>query len=144
MAMEVRSRIAAETAAVVPFHCIICFEEFKLHERLPVVLPCGHTFVCGPCSQRLTRCMECREPLYYTVPKNNNNHNNTNNNKPAGQSSSSPMACSQLQQQQRTTSRGGGGGGGRYSPAVPVAAHPIHLPSRKLPFLFPRTWSLFP
>lgn len=67
--MEVRSRIAADTAAVVPFHCIICFEEFNLKDRLPMVLPCGHTFVCQPCSKRLKRCMECREPLFYTIPK---------------------------------------------------------------------------
>ena len=68
--MEERSKVAAATAAVVPFHCVICFESFCLKERLPVVLPCGHTFVCAPCSKRLKRCMECREPLFYTVPKN--------------------------------------------------------------------------
>ena len=67
--MEERSKIAAATAAVVPFSCVICFDAFCLKERLPVVLPCGHTYVCQPCSKRLKRCMECREPLYYTIPK---------------------------------------------------------------------------
>lgn len=67
--MEVRAKVAAATAAVVPFNCIICFDEFNLKDRLPMVLPCGHTFVCGPCSKRLKKCMECREPLYFTVPK---------------------------------------------------------------------------
>ena len=67
--MEARSKVAAETAAVVPFHCVICFDSFCLRERLPVVLPCGHTFVCQPCSKRLKRCMECREPLFYSIPK---------------------------------------------------------------------------
>lgn len=67
--MEARSKVAAETAAVVPFHCIICFDSFCLRERPPVVLPCGHTFVCQPCSKRLKRCMECREPLFYSIPK---------------------------------------------------------------------------
>lgn len=61
-----RLRVAAATVNVVPFNCIICFEEFNLKDRLPQVLPCGHTFVCEPCSKRLKRCMECREPLYYT------------------------------------------------------------------------------
>ena len=47
-------------------HCVICFEEFSLKDRPPVVLPCGHTFVCLDCSKRLKRCMECREPLFWT------------------------------------------------------------------------------
>jgi hypothetical protein len=133
--MEIRSRIAAETAAVVPFHCIICFEEFNLHERLPVVLPCGHTFVCAPCSKRLKRCMECREPLFYTIPKHNNN--NINHSKGPSSSSSSPMTCaSQSQQQPARQSRlaattgvnnissSSSSGGGRYSPAPLTPPHP--------------------
>lgn len=61
------SKVAAATAAVVPFHCIVCFDEFSLTQnRPPVVLPCGHTYVCAPCAKRLKRCMECREPLFYT------------------------------------------------------------------------------
>ena len=47
-------------------HCVICFEEFSHKDRPPVVLPCGHTFVCLDCSKRLKRCMECREPLFWT------------------------------------------------------------------------------
>lgn len=61
--------MAAATAAVVPFSCVICFDEFNLKNRQPVVLPCGHTFLCEQCSKRLKRCMECRVPLFYTVPK---------------------------------------------------------------------------
>lgn len=68
---EDRSRVAAATAAVVPFHCVICFDEFTLRDRPPVVLPCGHTYVCAPCSKRLKRCMECREPLYYSLKFDN-------------------------------------------------------------------------
>lgn len=49
-------------------HCVICFEEFSLRERPPVILPCGHTYVCLVCSKRLKRCMECREPLFWTPP----------------------------------------------------------------------------
>jgi Zinc finger, C3HC4 type (RING finger) len=65
---EERSKVAAATAAVVPFHCIVCFDEFSLSQnRPPVVLPCGHTYVCAPCAKRLKRCMECREPLFYTL-----------------------------------------------------------------------------
>jgi hypothetical protein len=49
------------------FHCMICFEEFHPEERFPVVLPCGHTYVCSACANRLDKCMECRMPLYTTV-----------------------------------------------------------------------------
>ena len=62
--MDSRSRVAAATAAVIPFSCVICFDEFSADERLPMVLPCGHTFVCLQCTKRLKRCMECREPLF--------------------------------------------------------------------------------
>lgn len=47
-----------------------------------MVLPCGHTYVCLPCSKRIKRCMECREPLFIkTTPSLNNNHNNHSNNR---------------------------------------------------------------
>jgi len=46
------------------FHCIICFEAFNLEDRPPVILPCGHTYVCAPCSKRLDKCMECRTSLF--------------------------------------------------------------------------------
>ena len=68
---EGRFKVAAATAAVVPFHCVVCFDEFSLKERPPVVLPCGHTYICAPCAKRLKRCMECREPLFITVKHNN-------------------------------------------------------------------------
>jgi Zinc finger, C3HC4 type (RING finger) len=68
---EGRFKVAAATAAVVPFHCVVCFDEFSLKERPPVVLPCGHTYICAPCSKRLKRCMECREPLFITVKHSN-------------------------------------------------------------------------
>eukprot|EP00934_Nitzschia_sp_Nitz4_P003631 Nitzschia sp. Nitz4//scaffold35_size145790//23246//25011//NITZ4_003012-RA/size145790-augustus-gene-0.112-mRNA-1//1//CDS//3329549070//3621//frame0 len=55
-------------AAEVSLHCIICFEEFDVKDRPPVVLPCGHTYVCIVCAKRLRKCMECREPLYWTPP----------------------------------------------------------------------------
>lgn len=50
------------------FHCIICIEEFDPKDRYPVVLPCGHTYVCNHCAERLTKCMECREPLLISDP----------------------------------------------------------------------------
>lgn len=55
------------------FHCMICFEEFHPDERYPVVLPCGHTYVCNLCGDRLDKCMECRTPLFITVPRNQAN-----------------------------------------------------------------------
>mmetsp|Transcript_26453 Transcript_26453/g.56836 ORF Transcript_26453/g.56836 Transcript_26453/m.56836 type:complete len:120 (+) Transcript_26453:218-577(+) len=45
------------------FHCMICFEEFDPQTNYPVVLPCGHTYVCIACANRLDKCMECRTPL---------------------------------------------------------------------------------
>jgi hypothetical protein len=45
------------------FHCMICFEEFDPATNYPVVLPCGHTYVCIECANRLDKCMECRVPL---------------------------------------------------------------------------------
>ena len=49
------------------FHCMICFEEFDPINNFPVVLPCGHTYVCNNCANRLDKCMECRTPLEMKV-----------------------------------------------------------------------------
>jgi hypothetical protein len=52
------------------FHCTICFESLNLSDRSPVVLPCGHTYICELCAKRLDKCMECRAPLKNTsVPQ---------------------------------------------------------------------------
>ena len=56
------------TASPFSFHCIVCFEEFCQEERYPVVLPCGHTYVCNECANRLDRCMECRTSLAMMLP----------------------------------------------------------------------------
>ena len=64
-------------------HCVICYEEFDLKDRKPVVLPCGHTYLCAVCAKRIKICHECREPLYWNPPKqtqpqhmiNNHQHN---------------------------------------------------------------------
>ena len=50
------------------FHCIVCFEEFEQEERYPVVLPCGHTYLCIECARRLDKCMECRTSLSIILP----------------------------------------------------------------------------
>lgn len=50
---------------------MICFEEFYPEDRYPVVLPCGHTYVCNVCANRLDRCMECRTPLFTILPLSN-------------------------------------------------------------------------
>lgn len=50
------------------FHCMICYEEFHAEARWPVVLPCGHTYVCCVCAERLDKCMECRTLLYKYAP----------------------------------------------------------------------------
>lgn len=66
----------------ITFNCIICYDRFDREERPPVILPCGHTFVCQVCSKRLTKCMECRTDLFMEVNTTNNtpNSNNSNNN----------------------------------------------------------------
>lgn len=53
-----------KTVAPFSFHCVICFDAFDVDHRPPVVLPCGHTYVCEPCSKRLNKCMECRTSLF--------------------------------------------------------------------------------
>jgi Zinc finger, C3HC4 type (RING finger) len=63
------SQVSAEAAAVATLHCVICFDEFNLNDQPPVVLPCGHTYVCASCSKRLKVCMECREPLFWIPPR---------------------------------------------------------------------------
>lgn len=50
------------------FHCMICFEEFHHADRYPVVLPCGHTYVCHICAEKLDKCMECRTLLTWSIP----------------------------------------------------------------------------
>jgi hypothetical protein len=59
----------AGAATEVALHCMICYEEFDLKDRHPVVLPCGHTYVCIVCAKRLKKCMECREPLFWNPPR---------------------------------------------------------------------------
>lgn len=48
---------------------MICFEEFDTDRRFPVVLPCGHTYVCNQCAERLEKCMECRTSLIQIIPR---------------------------------------------------------------------------
>lgn len=71
--MEVQSkRVATAVASVVPsqpFHCEICCEEYTRVDRPPVVLPCGHTYLCAICAKRLDVCHICREPLFVTMPQ---------------------------------------------------------------------------
>jgi len=45
---------------------MICYEEFDTDNRFPVVLPCGHTYVCSECANRIDRCMECRTSVFET------------------------------------------------------------------------------
>jgi len=54
---------------------MICFEEFNIETRFPVVLPCGHTYICNECAKRLDKCMECRTPLVEFVPNNTGGQN---------------------------------------------------------------------
>ena len=53
---------------IADLHCVICFDAFCPHDRPPLVLPCGHTYVCSPCASRLDVCMHCRLPLRASLP----------------------------------------------------------------------------
>ena len=64
-------------------HCVICVEEFDLKERIPVVLPCGHTYICKVCVQRIKICHQCREPLYWNPPRPQQQPNNHMHRSPA-------------------------------------------------------------
>jgi len=55
-------------------NCVICFDPFDEKERYPVILPCGHTFVCVECASRLDNCHECRQSLF-VEPKHIINNN---------------------------------------------------------------------
>lgn len=39
--------------------CIVCFTSPKSH----IAAPCGHQSVCAACSEKMTRCPYCREPV---------------------------------------------------------------------------------
>jgi hypothetical protein len=52
-----------------------------MEKRYPVVLPCGHTYICNECAERLDKCMECRTPLFTIInPGNTNNASTTQSN----------------------------------------------------------------
>jgi hypothetical protein len=92
------------------FHCMICFEEFDVETRYPVILPCGHTYVCNQCADRLERCMECRTPLYITIPR--------------GPSDANKQAAVNQQHQQQT---------GRYARTSPNGRHTADHHAPKTP-----------
>ena len=64
-----KSKTYSKIMTDVALHCMICYEEFDLKDHYPVVLPCGHTYVCVVCAKRLKKCMECREPLFWNPPQ---------------------------------------------------------------------------
>ena len=86
------------------FHCMICFEEFDTQTNYPVVLPCGHTYVCVECANRLDKCMECRMPLTMKLELPNPPNS---------------------QQSSRVDEGVGGGGGvvGGGPPSIPLDSH---------------------
>jgi len=110
----------ASPAAEVSLHCVICFEEFDIRERPPVVLPCGHTYVCLVCAKRLNRCMECREPLFWHPPV-----------------AKAPPA--NMHMNGRSPAPGNRyGARGRYSPAPQTPPHPsMHPPVKEEPVPLP-------
>jgi Zinc finger, C3HC4 type (RING finger) len=112
------------------FHCMICFEEFHPEERFPVVLPCGHTYVCNACANRLDKCMECRMPLYTVVRPPRGAGAPLPGERGATISASSRSAS--WGNAGRTSGRGGGAGGpvGAAATTDPAAPSP-HPPVKK-------------
>eukprot|EP00592_Proboscia_alata_P001035 CAMPEP_0194375538 /NCGR_PEP_ID=MMETSP0174-20130528/24070_1 /TAXON_ID=216777 /ORGANISM="Proboscia alata, Strain PI-D3" /LENGTH=1683 /DNA_ID=CAMNT_0039155803 /DNA_START=346 /DNA_END=5397 /DNA_ORIENTATION=- len=50
------------------FHCVVCYRSFDTTKHYPVVLPCGHTYVCHVCASKMKQCMKCNILLHYVVP----------------------------------------------------------------------------
>ena len=88
------------------FHCTICYDAFHPTNRAPIVLPCGHTFICEDCGKRLTKCMECRKPtksVFLSSVLSAGGMNNSNYGKPMTSGSSafsSPLSTPQLEHPQ--------------------------------------------
>mmetsp|Transcript_23501 Transcript_23501/g.49624 ORF Transcript_23501/g.49624 Transcript_23501/m.49624 type:complete len:632 (-) Transcript_23501:458-2353(-) len=103
------------------FHCMICFEEFDPHTNYPVVLPCGHTYVCISCANRLDKCMECRTPLFIKIEapppppdsspdfpnQKENRHDDTRSYNPSIRSSPAGLRASTLSGSRVLTRQGG-------------------------------------
>jgi hypothetical protein len=90
-------------------HCMICYEEFNTRDRAPVVLPCGHTYICEVCAKRLKKCMECREPLFWIPPYK-----------------ALPPVLNMNSARSPQTLRYTGGARHRYSPGPQTPPHPAH------------------
>jgi hypothetical protein len=124
--MESRTKAAEAAASVIPFHCIICFDEFNTVERPPMVLPCGHTYVCLPCTKRLKRCMECRESLFLPTSTNTNTTSGNSNRNSSSNASSTAVHHPNHPHHYGSNSR--------YSPSTPTKkplAAPVPLPIPK-------------
>lgn len=76
----------------ISFLCMICFDTFNKKTRAPVILPCGHTFICAQCSKRIKNCMECRTSLFLKPdkPKNVINQQQIGGNRQRSNSGYSP------------------------------------------------------
>ncbi|CAJ1940336.1 unnamed protein product [Cylindrotheca closterium] len=123
-------------AAEVSLHCMICYEEFNTRDRAPVVLPCGHTYICEVCAKRLKKCMECREPLFWAPPAQEQKT------MPSGMNLNSGRSPQPL----RYT--GGSVNRGRFSPGPQTPPHPAYggiaaaapapTPKKEVPLPLPR------
>lgn len=104
------------------FHCMICFEGFDTDTRFPVVLPCGHTYVCNECAKRLDKCMECRTPLFELIPQSNECT------VVSGVPEQLPAWSTRTLGTSRSGGRRGGRGGGRNRKPPPPKKRRIQLP----------------
>jgi len=99
--------------AAFQFHCMICYEEFENSpERHPVVLPCGHTYICKTCGDRLDKCMECRRDLFLRITPEPTTPASPNRN-------AAPAVTSPLSRYGRT-GRGGASGATTNRPPPPI------------------------
>lgn len=104
---------------------MVCFEEFDNEKRFPVVLPCGHTYICNECAGRLDRCMECRTPLVEYIKQGDGggvsapNVVSTNNQGPSAAAAARREAAVRARR---------GGTGGRANPPPPATKRRLPLP----------------
>ncbi|KAK3928156.1 E3 ubiquitin-protein ligase TRIM32 [Frankliniella fusca] len=57
--LSLRSGISESAGPDATMDCSVCLEDYNEEERVPKVLPCGHT-VCLQCLRRLQQCPTCR------------------------------------------------------------------------------------
>mmetsp|Transcript_23413 Transcript_23413/g.32816 ORF Transcript_23413/g.32816 Transcript_23413/m.32816 type:complete len:723 (+) Transcript_23413:360-2528(+) len=110
------------------FHCNICYEPFNTSNRPPVVLPCGHTFLCATCSKQLKNCMECRRPLFTTSKRNDSPLSTRGNSASEQNNHASAYSRSSYTPSYRQRSNSTGNNNNSNKRATPLVKEPLPIP----------------